>query len=119
MALEGRPGAPLALHVYSEKDFRMMPEVVTSGVAPLVVKDLHAGSYLVESGELRIPVVVEAGSDLVLTVPSFPTEREFVTVSAGAFRCGGDEMAPGALPASFTALDAFAIHRFPSPTANI
>ncbi|HMI86582.1 MAG TPA: bifunctional serine/threonine-protein kinase/formylglycine-generating enzyme family protein [Polyangiaceae bacterium] len=102
------------LRRYVERDFRLIAdEPVAEGRAPLSARDLEAGSYVIEAGEVRMPIVVEPGADLRVWVPSFPSDARFVHVPGGPFRCGGDDLAPGALPASVVELPSFAIHRFP------
>jgi formylglycine-generating enzyme required for sulfatase activity len=74
---------------------------------------LEAGSYLIESGDVRLPVAIAPGDELQVQVPSFPADASFVYVPAGPFRVGGDDLAPGCLPANVIELPSFAIHRFP------
>jgi len=102
------------LRRYVERDFRLVAdEPVAEGAASFRAQDLEAGSYVIEVGEVRMPIVVEPGAALRVTVPTFPSDARFVHVPGGAFRCGGDELAPGALPANLVEVPAFAIHRFP------
>jgi serine/threonine-protein kinase len=105
---------PTRLRRYAERDFLLVAdEAVAEGNAPFTASDLEAGSYVIEAGEVRMPIVVAPGSDHRVWVPSFPKDVRFVPVPGGAFRCGGDDLAPGALPASVIELASFAIHRFP------
>jgi serine/threonine-protein kinase len=102
------------LRRYVERDFRLVvDEPLAEGATALIAVALEGGSYVIESGDVRMPIVVEPGSELRVTVPSFPSDAEFVYVPGGPFRCGGDDLAPGALPANVVELPSFAIHRFP------
>jgi len=102
------------LRRYVERDFRLVAdEPVAEGATPFGVRDLEAGSYVIEAGEVRLPIVVEPGAEQRVTVLPFPSDARFVHVPGGFFRCGGDDLAPGALPASVVELPSFAIHRFP------
>jgi serine/threonine-protein kinase len=102
------------LRRYVERDFRLVAdEPLAEGAACISLDDLEAGSYVVEAGDVRFPIVVEPGSHLHVAVPSFPSDERFVAVPGGPFRCGGDDLAPGSLPAKLLELPSFAIRRFP------
>jgi serine/threonine-protein kinase len=102
------------LRRYVERDFRLVAdEPLAEGAACLSLDDLEAGSYVVEAGDVRFPIVVEAGSHLHVAVPSFPSDERFVAIPGGPFRCGGDDLAPGSLPPKVVELSSFAIRRFP------
>jgi serine/threonine protein kinase len=102
------------LRRYTERDFRLIAdEPVAEGKAFFEARDLEAGSYVIEAGDVRMPIVVEPGVDHRVWVPSFRCDAGFVPVPGGRFRCGGDDLAPGSLPASVIELPSFAIHRFP------
>jgi eukaryotic-like serine/threonine-protein kinase len=102
------------LRRYVERDFRLVvDEPLAEGAKSLIAVALDAGSYVIEAGEVRLPIVIEPGNELKVTVPSFPSDAQFVYVPGGPFRCGGDELAPGSLPASVVEIPSFAIHRFP------
>jgi serine/threonine protein kinase/formylglycine-generating enzyme required for sulfatase activity len=113
ISVEARPGVRLRLHRYVERDFRLVTEAVTEGDAPLEMRELTAGSYLVEASETRVPVAIEPGIHARLKVPAFSTEKDFVVITGGSFRSGGDQMAPGSLPAGSVYVEPFAIRRFP------
>jgi serine/threonine-protein kinase len=107
-----------ALERYVERDFRMVPEEVASGSAPLEVRDLAAGSYLVQAANVRVPVVIEPGVHTRVRVPMLVPDPGFVAIAAGSFRSGGDPTAPGALRETTVHLHAFAIRRFPVTNAE-
>ena len=102
------------LRRYVERDFRLVVgEPMAEGAKSLIAVALEGGSYVIEAGDVRLPIFVEPGDELKVTVPSFPSDAEFVYVPGGPFRCGGDDLAPGALPATVAELPSFAIHKFP------
>ncbi|HEY3592232.1 MAG TPA: SUMF1/EgtB/PvdO family nonheme iron enzyme [Polyangiaceae bacterium] len=113
VSVEAEAGSHLRLHRYVERDFRLVTEVVTEGPAPLEMRELTAGSYLVEAPTMRVPVVVEPGIHARLRVPSAEADDGFVVIAGGMFRSGGDQMAPGSLPSASLYLDSFAIRRLP------
>jgi len=102
------------LRRYVEHDFRLVAdEPVAEGRMFFEARDLEAGSYVIEAGDLRMPIVVEPGVDHRVWVPTFPSDAQFVPIAGGPFRCGGDDLAPGSLPPSLMEVASFAIHRFP------
>jgi formylglycine-generating enzyme required for sulfatase activity/serine/threonine protein kinase len=102
------------LRRYVERDVRWVVDApLAEGSTSLIALSLEGGSYVIEAGSVRMPIAIAPGDELRVTVPSFPSDAEFVYVPAGPFRCGGDDLAPGALPPSVVELGSFAIHRFP------
>ncbi|MET0592525.1 MAG: SUMF1/EgtB/PvdO family nonheme iron enzyme, partial [Polyangiaceae bacterium] len=102
------------LRRYVERDFRLVVgEPLAEGSKSLIALALEPGSYVIEAGDVRFPVAIQPGDELRVKVPSFPSDPAFIHVPGGPFRSGGDDLAPGCLPARILELPSFAIHRFP------
>ncbi len=116
------PGAVVTAHLYVQKDRVLVPvEQRILGRTPIVEARLPPGSYLLvlkRAGyrDVRYPALLHRGGHHVANVALYTDAEigdEFLYVPAGSFFCGGDPLAPSALPASEPELEDFAIARFP------
>jgi serine/threonine-protein kinase len=116
------PGAVVTAHLYAQKDRVLVPvEQRIIGRTPIVEARLPPGSYLLvlkRAGyrDVRYPALLSRGGHHVANVNLYTDAEigeDFVCVPAGSFICGGDPLAPGALPACEPELEDFAIARFP------
>jgi serine/threonine-protein kinase len=116
------PGAVVMAHAYVQKDRVLVPqEGRLIGRTPIVEARLPPGSYLFvlkRSGyrDVRYPALLTRGGHHVANVALYTDAEigeDFVYVPGGSFICGGDPLAPSALPLCEPELDDFAIGRFP------
>ena len=116
------PGAVVTAHLYAQKDRVLVPvEQRILGRTPIVEARLTPGSYLLvlkRAGyrDVRYPVLLTRGGHHVANVALYTDAEigeEFLYVPAGSFFCGGDPLAPSALPPAEPELEDFAIARFP------
>lgn len=123
------PGALVQLFVYTREDRRLVPRFVrTLGTTPLEAVPLPMGSYLLElhaDGHVpvRYPVAIgrnehwegvapEGGAPVPVPLPRVGAlDPGDVYVPPGWFLCGGDPLAPGALPRRRIWVDALVFRR--------
>ncbi len=101
------PGAVVTAHLYVQKDRVLVPvEQRILGRTPIVEARLAPGSYLFvlkRAGyrDVRYPALLARGGHHVANVTLYTDAEigdDFVYVPAGSFFCGGDPLAPSALP---------------------
>jgi serine/threonine-protein kinase len=122
-SIESEPrGAVVTAYLYVEQDRVLVPvEQRILGRTPIVEARLSPGSYLFvlkRAGfrDVAYPALLKRGEHHLADVNLY-TEAElgpgFVYVPGGAFACGGDHLAPSALPRSDPELPDYAISRYP------
>ena len=116
------PGAVVTAHPYVQKDRVLVPqEGRLIGRTPIVEARLPPGSYLFvlkRNGyrDVRYPALLTRGGHHVANVALYTDAEigdDFVYVPGGSFICGGDPLAPSALPLGEPELEDYAIGRFP------
>jgi serine/threonine-protein kinase len=116
------PGAVVTAHLYVQKDRVLVPqEGRLIGRTPIVEHRLPPGSYLFvlkRNGyrDVRYPALLSRGGHHVANVALYTDAEigdDFVYVPGGPFICGGDPLAPSALPLGEPELEDYAIGRFP------
>ncbi len=117
-----RPARSVTAHLYVQKDRVLVPaRPRILGRTPIVEARLAPGSYLFvikRAGyrDVSYPALLVRGGHHTAHVTLYTDAEigdEFVHVPAGTFICGGDPLAPSALPRAEPELDDFAMARFP------